>query len=212
MKIVVIDSLPVVRSGIQMLLKTQFDGIEIIEYPSFNNYFAMENGSVDIIVFGHSDTTHTAISSYTQKIKQSLGNTKLVVTNSPNDMLVLKKYLTAGVSGYLSESAEVDEFNKCFSNVTRGFRFFNYALIPFMLDYFKTGERSHDGIVPLPVNNFTLGARERQVAQMLSQGISSGNIAIKLNLKPSTVSTIKKIVFKKLNVKNVIELKNNLDI
>jgi two-component system invasion response regulator UvrY len=211
MKIVIIDKLPIVRSGIQILLREQFSNLAFTEFSSFNDFLAVDHGAVDIIVFGYSDTSHLTIGSYILKIKQLHTHTKMIVANGPNEMSVLKKYLKAGVSGYLSELAEAGEFNTCFLNVIKGRKFFNYALIPFMLDYFSSCTVPSSHITTRRVKNPSLGAREFQIAELLSKGNSSVDIAKTLNLKPSTVSTIKSIVFDKLNITNVIDLKKYIE-
>jgi DNA-binding NarL/FixJ family response regulator len=48
----------------------------------------------------------------------------------------------------------------------------------------------------------TLGQRETQIFEMLSEGKKTSQIAETLSLKPNTVSTIKKVIYRKLKVSN----------
>lgn len=52
----------------------------------------------------------------------------------------------------------------------------------------------------------TLAARERQVFDFIVKGFRTKEISDKLNIKANTVSTIKKVIFRKLNVNSNIEL------
>lgn len=52
----------------------------------------------------------------------------------------------------------------------------------------------------------TLGNRETQVLQRLAIGKRTSEIAEELSIKANTVSTIKKTVFRKLNIKTSFEL------
>jgi DNA-binding NarL/FixJ family response regulator len=52
----------------------------------------------------------------------------------------------------------------------------------------------------------TLATRERQVFDFIVKGLRTKEISDKLNIKANTVSTIKKVIFRKLNVNSNIEL------
>jgi DNA-binding NarL/FixJ family response regulator len=52
----------------------------------------------------------------------------------------------------------------------------------------------------------TLAARERQVFDFIVKGLRTKEISDKLNIKANTVSTIKKVIYRKLNVNSNIEL------
>ena len=51
----------------------------------------------------------------------------------------------------------------------------------------------------------TLGQREAQIFEMLSEGKKTSQIADTLALKPNTVSTIKKVIYRKLRVSNSLD-------
>jgi DNA-binding CsgD family transcriptional regulator len=51
-----------------------------------------------------------------------------------------------------------------------------------------------------------LANREREVFDCIVAGMRTKEIGDKLNIKANTVSTIKKVIFKKLNVTSNIEL------
>ena len=50
-----------------------------------------------------------------------------------------------------------------------------------------------------------LGQREIQIFEMLSKGKKNSQIAMELSLKPNTISTIKKIIYRKLKVSSTLE-------
>lgn len=51
-----------------------------------------------------------------------------------------------------------------------------------------------------------LSAREQEVADLIIDGISTNDISKKLNIKPNTVSTLKKKIFIKLGVDSEVGL------
>jgi hypothetical protein len=52
----------------------------------------------------------------------------------------------------------------------------------------------------------SLANRERQIFDFIVQGMRTKEIGDQLNIKPNTVSTIKKVIFRKLKVSTNIEL------
>jgi DNA-binding NarL/FixJ family response regulator len=52
----------------------------------------------------------------------------------------------------------------------------------------------------------TLASREREVFDLIVSGQRTKEIGDQLNIKPNTVSTIKKVIFRKLKVSTNIEL------
>jgi DNA-binding NarL/FixJ family response regulator len=52
----------------------------------------------------------------------------------------------------------------------------------------------------------TLANRERQIFDFIVKGRRTKEISDQLNIKANTVSTIKKVIFRKLNVNSNIEL------
>ncbi len=59
---------------------------------------------------------------------------------------------------------------------------------------------------PENANNLSkLGQRETQIFEMLSEGKKTSQIAEELSLKPNTVSTIKKVIYRKLGVSTSLD-------
>jgi len=50
-----------------------------------------------------------------------------------------------------------------------------------------------------------LGQRETQIFKMLSEGMKTSQIAEELSLKPNTISTIKKVIYRKLKLDSSLE-------
>jgi len=51
-----------------------------------------------------------------------------------------------------------------------------------------------------------LATRELEVYHMLAKGMKTSEIANALSLKANTISTIKKVIFKKLEITSIFEL------
>ena len=55
-------------------------------------------------------------------------------------------------------------------------------------------------------SSIKLASREREVFNCLIEGMKTSEIAKKYDLKPNTVSTIKKVIFRKLRISSPMEL------
>ena len=55
-------------------------------------------------------------------------------------------------------------------------------------------------------SSIKLASREREVFNCLIEGMKTSEIAKKFDIKPNTVSTIKKVIFRKLRISSPIEL------
>lgn len=56
------------------------------------------------------------------------------------------------------------------------------------------------------INIKLLAHREKEVFDCLVKGMKTSEIATKFDLKPNTISTIKKIIYRKLNLNNPFDL------
>ena len=55
-------------------------------------------------------------------------------------------------------------------------------------------------------NRYNLTPRERQIAEMICQGLRNGNIARNLRIKPGTVKTHTRNIYRKVRVKSKIAM------
>ena len=55
-------------------------------------------------------------------------------------------------------------------------------------------------------NHYNLTPRERQIAEMICQGFRNGNIAKNLHIKPGTVKTHTRNIYRKVRVKSKIAM------
>ncbi len=123
----------------------------------------------------------------------------IVFSGNPEELYAQYLY-QAGIKGYLSKDAGDEEI---------------ISAVRLVLDgkiYISENYKNFLVAKSLSRNNFenpftTLSQREMEVTVLLMQGKRTGEICQELNLQPSTVSTYKIKIFGKLNVRNVLEMK-----
>jgi len=121
--------------------------------------------------------------------------TKIVILASREGREMAARYLYAGAKGFLLESASSQEFLEAFSEVAAGGVYVSRGL-----DLLE-GLRRHRCMLrnaPPP--------RELQVLSLLAQGLRNKEIAGRLGLSPTTISTLRARLMRRLDIHNIAGL------
>jgi DNA-binding NarL/FixJ family response regulator len=134
--------------------------------------------------------------------------TRLIHTRCPDTRVVILSMhasqehvriaLRSGASGYVVKHGAPDELVAAIRTVHAGRRFLSAAVAEIALDdYAYAG----DGDAVL-----TLSSRERQVLQLLAEGLTTAAIARHLSLSPKTVETYRARIMDKLDIHDLAGL------
>jgi len=123
---------------------------------------------------------------------------KILVFTSYDEAIFAARYIKAGAHGYLSKESSEEEFKEALLTVLNGHIYRSPTL-----KGLSTEERA-DKQEDASLNS--LSNREMEVANLLTKGQSTTEIARTLNIKLNTVSTYKAHIYSKLDVNNVVEL------
>jgi len=121
----------------------------------------------------------------------------LIFTGLEEDLHVLK-FIKAGASGYVSKLSEEEEIRQAISDIVHKGEYFSPLSRNLMLQLVQ-----NPGLLN-PLSRLT--KRELQIAEMYAEGYGNLEIANDLDIKQNTVSTIKKNIFDKLKIENLVEL------
>ena len=108
------------------------------------------------------------------------------------------KFLKAGANGFISKMSEEEEIKNAILTIMKDGEY----LSPQTQSLLMNSMRNSKAINPL----FRLTERELQIAKMYASGNSNLEIANQLDVKQNTVSTIKRRIFEKLKIENIVEL------
>jgi DNA-binding NarL/FixJ family response regulator len=197
-----IDKDIITRLGIGVIIAKNY-GSEILEADDFQSYMELyPNKNPDIIILGNYNSPQEGFET-TQKLRRLFPNLPIVVydENESSDLALI--YLKLGVSAYLKKNALPGELLSCLQGVMMGKKYVSQDMLQNLLSSLR-GKANRSETFP------ALTGRESQIADMLCKGMRTKNIAHSLGRKPSTISTIKYTIFKKLHVNNILELSNVL--
>lgn len=108
--------------------------------------------------------------------------------------------MRAGADGYLNKMTSEEELQFAFREMIQTGRFISQTT-QFQLDKADLNPTSTNPF-------FSLSARELEIAKLLVKGEGNLEIANKLDLQNSTVSTYKNRIFEKLSIKSTVALAN----
>lgn len=197
-KVLVVDSHPVVRAGLKLLYETDPEievvgtigsGIEIFEF--------IRRFPVDVII---SEIDLPELNGITaiRAIKKEHDHLKVIMfSHQPEDIYAISS-IKAGASGYLSKTVNVKTIREAILKVYNGDIYLSEAMAKH-LNYEDT-RNSKTNLYK------RLSTREVEVLKLLSSGKKNKEIAQELGLNEKTVSTYKARLFKKLNVTNLVDL------
>ena len=124
---------------------------------------------------------------------------KVVALSSHSDRRYVQAILDAGASGYILKANAYDDLRRAFEAVLHGRKYLCADVTDGVVDA--------AGRAPRDASAYEiLGPREREVLQLLAEGLTSSEIAERLSVATSTVDTHRRNLMRKLDLHNVADL------
>lgn len=196
--VLLVDDHELVRTGIEALLNSSED-IQVIGVANSGEEAvkAISEQSADIILM---DVNMPGIGGVEacRRILQHDGNAKIVALSVHNDGPIPHQLQKLGVLGFISKGSPVDEMIHAIRTVMMGKRYLCKEVVD--NPAFQGLPGSHES--PFA----KLSQREAEVVTLILQGKTIQEMAEMLALRDKTVNTFRYRLYKKLNVKNDVEL------
>jgi DNA-binding NarL/FixJ family response regulator len=201
--IAIIDNQHITRIGLRVLLKTNVKQTTVLESESIgtlNQYH--QDTAIDLIILGlnvRSDMSGVKLLKHTKNLYPFAP--VILYDQLPDTSSVIRSYFAAGLQGYLIKESSAGELLDCTAAVLKGRRYLCTEAFDLLLDERADINTEHQK------GDHLLSKREYEIAVYISNGMKTNTIAEKLELKPSTVSTIKSNIFKKLEIDDILKLR-----
>lgn len=198
-KFLLVDDHTVVRTGVKLLLSEMFKPCEVDEAGNGDTATELLKNNKYELVMMDIQMPKTDTLGLMEYIHITLPDTKVLMFSMSAENIYAKRFLKAGAMGFISKDASLDEITKAINQVLSNKKYFS----PTLTDKFM-----QESLTDTPANPFDkLSRREFEIASLLLSGVTLSEISNSLNLQISTVGTHKARMFEKLQVTNLLELK-----
>jgi len=201
LRVLLADDHGLVRAGMRALL-AELDGVEVVAEAADGQQalrLIRETGP-DLALVDISMPGLNGIEVATRAAKEHAGTRVVIVTMHADDEFV-RRALLAGASGYLLKDADRQEFEMALRALARGDTWLSAAVSKKVVAGYAHGGKS-DAREPFEI----LTARQREVLQLVAEGLSTKEIAARLDLSVKTVETHRTELMERLGIHGVAGL------
>ncbi|HKA39259.1 MAG TPA: response regulator transcription factor [Burkholderiales bacterium] len=198
MKVLIADDHPVVRHGLKQILATDSDMTVVGEAKNGNEALELARRlEWDVAVLDYSMPGRSGLELLAEMKREFPQRPVLVLSMHPEE-LHARRVLKAGGAGYMNKESAGEELAAAIRKVVTGGKYVSAAL----------AERLAVELAPEAQKppHETLSDREYRVMWMLASGKPINRIAKEMFLSPSTVSTYRVRILRKLGLSSNAEL------
>jgi DNA-binding NarL/FixJ family response regulator len=178
----VVDDHPVVRQGIRALLEREVEGIEVSDVDTPAAAFELPDEDAPDVVVIDPRGAGGEVGQLVTDLSERLG-AAIVVFTSDGGARLLADALKAGVKGYVRKDSPPEDLVRAIQAARTGEFYVDPAL---------------SSTIVLEEGDRTLTVRQREILQMLADGMQTEAVARKLGLSTETVRTHTKRILAKL--------------
>ena len=200
-RIILADDHKIFRQGLRSLLEKETE-LELLGEAE-NGRTAVELTTElqpDVVVMDVSMPDLNGIEA-TRQIVSRVPGTKVIGLSIHSDRSFVEGMLKAGAKGYLLKDCDSEELIRAIRAVAAGQTYLSPAVAGSVVqDYVDQTRAKADS------NPQRLTSREREVLQLLAEGLTSKEIAAKLSLSVKTVENHRHQIMERLGIRSVAEL------
>jgi DNA-binding NarL/FixJ family response regulator len=182
LRCLIIDEHPVVRQGVRALLERELGGVEVADAATAESALSDRQGQPPDVVIIDPRSAGAEVGALVTRLSEELAS-PIVVFTSNGGARLLAEALKAGVKGYVRKDSPPEDLVRAIRAAQSGDFYVDPAL---------------SSTIVLEEGDRTLTARQREILQMLADGMQTEAVAIKLGLSTETVRTHTKRILAKL--------------
>jgi len=200
MRILIADDHGIVRQGLISLIKSQVD-MEVI---------GQAQDGAEVVQFAKKLRPDVIIMDITMPGMNGIEATRLILAERPNTKIIalsmysnkhfVTEMLKAGALGYVLKSNLFDELAKALHTVAMGRHYLSPRITDVLIEDVVGHVPGHRGL------SGELTDRECQIVRLLTQGLSTKQVARKLHVSPKTIDHSRRRIMDKLDFSSVAEL------
>ena len=200
-RVMVIDDHPLIRRGLIDLITRQTDMEVVGEAEGLADAFRVFDEARPNFVIVDITLKDGNGLEFIKDIKSRQPETMMLVSSMQDETLYAERCLRAGARGYINKDEAAEKVIDAIRHVISGKVFLSPELMDQVLYRMVGGS---DERPQLPMDSLT--DRELEVFELIGTGLTTRQIADRLELSHKTIETYKENIKQKLNLKNAAEL------
>jgi DNA-binding NarL/FixJ family response regulator len=196
-RILIADDHPLIRDGLRFLLASVDDAEVVGEATTGEEAIAQaEKLQPDVILMDIQMPDLNGIEA-TRRIVEANPHLPILMLTMYEDDESVFTAMQAGARGYLVKGADQNEVLRAIRAVADGEAIFGPSVAARLLNYFRHPGNVHGSTKPVFPE---LTEREREILDLIAQGLNNTEIAERLGLSPKTIRNNVSNIFSKLQV------------
>ncbi|MHC4659190.1 MAG: response regulator [Planctomycetota bacterium] len=200
-KILLADDHKITRQGLRSLLETEADMQVVAEAEEGRSAVRLVRELLpDMVIM---DVTMPDLNGMeaARQIVYAFPDVKIIALSMHSDALFVTEMLRSGASGYLLKDCAFEELVRAIRTVTAGKTYLSPTISGVVVnDYLHRVSKGDSS------DSQVLSNREREVLQLLAEGKTTKQIALKLHISAKTVETHRRQIMDKLDIHSIAEL------
>jgi two-component system response regulator NreC len=213
-RLMLVDDHEVIRVGLKTFLQTQPDFEVVAEANNGEDAINLAIELIPDVILMDITMPNVDGMEATRRLKILCPQSLVLALTVHDDKQYLMQMMAAGASGYITKQAAADDLVEAIHTIAAGNVYLQPALARWLLeDYQRLTQqaKSHQPVAKEPEEGKAIGLevlslRERQVLEMIAQGISNQEIGERLSLSHKTIARHRERIMKKLNMHSRTEL------
>ena len=189
-RVLLADDHQIVREGLSSLLKAQPDMEVVAEATDGAEAIALTEQLVPDVVLMDIGLRGLNGVEATKRLKKTMPHVQVVILSMYDDAATVDRALHAGARGYVVKGRGIDSLCEAVRIVRRGEVYLSPDIQHYVLRGYLQGGSEID----------PLSLREREILELISEGLSGPQIAERLGLKPKTVENHRARIMEKLGI------------
>lgn len=193
--VIIADDHAIIREGLKSLLETK--GITVSAIAK-NGREAIELAVLhqpDLVIMDISMPDLNGVEA-TASIRKEIPDIKIIGLSMYSGKNIIDKMFSSGASGYIQKESAFEELFDAIQEVLKG----NFYLTPSIARMYIDSEENAFQTIDDIQKSKEISKKEREVLQMVAEGLKTRDIAERLNLSVKTVESHRRNMMKKLNI------------
>lgn len=200
-KTLLVDDHQIVRDGIRSILDSD-KSIDVIAEAKNGeealDIMSKNKGGIEVVVMDINMPGLNGVDA-TEIISKLYPKIKVLGLTMHSEQTYIVNMLEAGALGYVLKDSGGDKLIEAVKTVSKGKNYYSNDVTATLVNGFVTKKKSNK-------NYFGLSKRQVEIIQYVSEGLSNGDISVKLEVSSRTVEAHRRNIMKKMGVKNTAEM------